>query len=235
MSIAHSIEFGRQRIHYALTFSPRKQLKITVHPDGQVVVDAPQGRSEDEVARVLKRRARWIIRQRVRFEKYQPLPTPRQYISGETHRYLGKQYRLRVRTGAVESVKLSGGFLEVTASGVQRVQSLVEGWYRDRARDVFQRRMEVCHERVKRYGIPMPVLKIRKMRTRWGSCRSRGAITLNTELVRLPAPCIDYLIVHELCHLRVHNHGPEFYRLLAKCLPDWQSRRERLNLSAVQS
>lgn len=237
-SVGDSIQFGKHQIPYVLTFSARKQLKITVFPDGRVAVDAPQGRSEDEVARVLKRRARWIAKQRMCFEKYQPLPLPRQYISGETHRYLGKQYRLQVRPGVSESVKLAGGFLCVTivdVRGMGRVRALVESWYKALAEEVFERRAKACYGRVKQYGIPFPVLRIRKMKTRWGSCRSHGVVTLNTELIRLPTLCIDYLIVHELCHLRIHNHSPAFYGLLDKCLPDWSARRERLNLSAVQS
>ena len=237
-SVGHSIQFGKQQIQYSLSYSARKQLKITVFPDGLVAVDAPQGRSKDEIKRVLNKRARWIAKQRIHFEKYQPVPSPRQYISGETHRYLGKQYRLRVRQGPVKSVKLSAGFLCVMVADVRnvgRVRELVESWYRARAEEVFERRVKACHDRVKQYGVPFPVLRIRKMRTRWGSCRSRGVVTLNTELVRLPMLCIDYLIIHELCHLRVHNHSPAFYRLLDKCLPDWSARRERLNLAAVQS
>lgn len=234
----HSIQFGKHQIPYSLSFSARKQLKITVFPDGRVAVESPRDRSEDDLARVLSRRARWIAKQRIRFEQYQPLPAPRQYISGETPRYLGKQSRLRVRQGSAESVKLSGGFLCAMVGdvrGVGRVRALVESWYKARAEDVFERRVQACHDRVKRSGIPFPVLRIRKMRTRWGSCRSRGVVTRNSELIRLPTLCIDYLIIHELCHLKVHNHGPAFYRLLDKCLPDWSARRECLNLTAIQS
>lgn len=238
MSVGHSIEFGRQQIPYALRFSARKQLKIEVFPDGRVAVAAPAGRTVGEVERILKKRAPWIAKQRIRFEKYQPLPSPRRFVSGETHRYLGKQYRLRIRQGASESVKLTGGFLWVVVNDTndtRRVRVTVENWYGAHAAEVFERRLELCHSRVKQYGIPVPSLKFRKMRTRWGSCRKNGPIVLNPELVRLPTPCIDYLIIHELCHLRVHNHSPAFYRLLDKCLPDWRSRREQLNLSAVQS
>jgi predicted metal-dependent hydrolase len=237
-SSGHLIRLGKQEIRYSLTFSVRKQLKITVFPDGRVAVDAPKGRGREEVKRVLNKRVRWIVKQRIRFEKYQPLPLPRQYISGETHRYLGKQYRLRVRHGAPESVKLQGGFLWVIAadgSDANQVRRIVESWYGEHARDTFERRLKACNDRVKHQGIPLPRVSMRKMKTRWGSCRKNGSIVLNPLLVRLPTPCIDYLIIHELCHLRVHNHGPNFYRLIDKCLPDWRERRERLNLTSVQS
>ena len=107
------LQFGRQSIPYSLSFSPRKNLKITVFPDRRVDVDAPKQRSPEDVERAVRKRSRWIVRQRMRFEKYHPLPSPRLYVSGETHRYLGKQYRLRVRAGLSPSVKLSGGFLMV--------------------------------------------------------------------------------------------------------------------------
>lgn len=236
-SSGHLIRFGKQEIRYSLSFSARKQLKITVFPDGRIAVDAPEGRSRGEVQRVVKKRVRWIVRQRRHFEKYQPLPTPRRYVSGETHRYLGKQYRLRVRHGSEQTVKLNGGFLWAIVSGSSgrnRARLLVEEWYSTHAAETFERRLAICHGRVKHYGIPYPSLRIRKMRTRWGSCRKNGTIVLNPELVRLPTPCIDYLIIHELCHLKFHNHSRGFYDLLSKCLPDWATRREQLNLTAVQ-
>jgi predicted metal-dependent hydrolase len=232
------LQFGTNSIPYSLTYSARRHLRITVFPDRRVAVDAPKDRSLDDVERAVRKRSRWIARQRMRFEKYHPLPSPRRYVSGETHRYLGKQYRLRVRRGVPESVKLQGGFLWVVASDgsdTNRARRIVESWYDEHALDIFERRLKACHDRVKHQGIPLPCVSTRKMKTRWGSCRKNGSIVLNPLLIRLPIPCIDYLILHELCHLRVHNHGPSFYRLMDKCLPDWRERRERLNLTAVQS
>lgn len=232
------LQFGRQSIPYSLSFSPRKSLKITVFPDRRVDVDAPKQRSLEDVERAVGKRSRWIVRQRMRFEKYHPLPSPRLYVSGETHRYLGKQYRLRVRAGASPSVKLSGGFLMVhtpRAHHTCAVRSLVQSWYQEHAKEVYLRRLKECCERVKHHGIPYPALRMRKMRTRWGSCTRNCTIVLNPDLVRLPTPCIDYVITHELCHLKLHNHSHAFYQLLSNCMPDWITRRERLNLAAVQN
>jgi predicted metal-dependent hydrolase len=159
-------------------------------------------------------------------------------LSGETHRYLGKQYRLRIRQGSLPSVKLTVGFLWMTVprpGDVRRLRQLVDSWYRTHAVELFERRLKICHDRVKHHGVPFPALKLRRMKTRWGSCGKNGSVMLNPALVRLPVPCIDYLIIHELCHLKIHHHGSEFYRLLDKCLPDWSARRERLNLAAVQN
>ncbi len=232
-----TIQFGRLGIAYNLTFSPRKHLKISVSPDGTVAVDAPEKRSISEVELALKKRAGWIIRQQAHFEKFQPLPVPRGYVSGETHRYLGRQYRLRVRHGSSLEVKLIGRFLWVSIAARSEpalIANAVQSWYLDHAKAIFEKRLKVCHERARRYGIPLPVLRIRKMKTRWGSCRKNDTIILNPELIRLPTPCIDYVITHELCHLKIHKHNRDFYALLIKCMPDWMSRREHLNLIAVQ-
>lgn len=233
-----TIQFGRLKIQYTLTFSIRKHLKISVFPDGSVAVDAPQKRSIPEVERALKKRARWIIRQQAHFERFQPLPAPRRYVSGETHRYLGRQYRLRVRQGSSLEVKLVGRFLWVycaTPQQTSRIAAAVQSWYGDHARAIFEKRLQVCQEKTKQCGITLPLLRIRRMKTRWGSCTNNTTIVLNPELVHLPTPCIDYVITHELCHLKSRKHNREFYAVLAKCMPDWMSRRERLNLVAVQN
>ena len=116
-----------------------------------------------------------------------------------------------------------------------RVRALVQMWYSERAQEVYERRLKACYDRVRHHGIPRPSLRLRKMKTRWGSCTRNCTIVLNPDLVRLPTPCIDYVITHELCHLRLHNHSQAFYRLLSNCMSDWMTRRERLNLVAVQS
>jgi predicted metal-dependent hydrolase len=233
-----TIQFGSLKIPYSLTFSTRKHLKISVFPDGGVAVDAPKKRIVAEVEQALKKRARWIIRQQAHFERFQPLPAPRRYISGETHRYLGRQYRLQVRRGPSLGVELAGRFLWVSIAPRSKpvlIATAVQSWYREHARAVFERRLKVCYERARRYDIPLPILRIRKMKTRWGSCGKNDTIILNPELIRLPTPCIDYVITHELCHLKVHNHNRDFYALLSRCMPDWMSRRERLNLIAAQN
>lgn len=107
------IRFGKQKIPYRLTFSARRHLKIYVFPDGRVAVDAPEERNLAEVEHAVKKRVPWIVRQRAYFERFQPLPAPRRYVSGETHRYLGGQYRIQVRQGSSPSVKLAGRYLWV--------------------------------------------------------------------------------------------------------------------------
>lgn len=111
----------------------------------------------------------------------------------------------------------------------KQVQHFLEGWYRDKARQVFHERLGVCYPRVERLGVPCPSLAIRPMKTRWGSCSSSGLIMLNPKLVQTPVDCIDYVLLHELCHLKEHHHNKQYYQLLDHTLPDWRDRRRKLN------
>jgi predicted metal-dependent hydrolase len=154
------------------------------------------------------------------------------FVSGETHVYLGRQYRLKVQPESPEGVKLLGQFLRVKCGAKkdgERVGGLLEDWYRAHAERVFSHRLQRCIESARSLRLPSPPkMAIRKMTKRWGSCTKTGTILLNLDLVKAPVHCIDYVIVHELCHLKVHNHGKDFYRLLTRCMPDWKARKKRL-------
>ncbi len=227
----HAIVFGKQRISFTLVWRNRKQLGIEVHPDKSVIVLAPVGKSLETVLQRVRKRATWIIRQRDYFERFQPLPPPKRFISGETHRYLGRQYRLKVVASEDESVKLVGRFIWVYSSypaDPARTEALLQAWYATHAKAMFTKRLAVCQKVARGVNKVEPRVIVRRMKNRWGSCSNRGTILLNTELVKAPIDCIDYVIVHELCHLRERNHTPAFYRLLSRCMPDWERRKARL-------
>jgi predicted metal-dependent hydrolase len=230
------VQYGRQRIEYALRYSARRTLGIDVNPDLSVVVTAPNGSSDAAVDQRVRKRAAWIIEQRRFFETYLPTLPSRQYVSGESHRYLGRQYRLRVLAASADVVKLARGQLNVGLADVaqrERVRTLVMRWFRDRAEAVFAERFVAWSEAARAHGISADGFHIRRMQNRWGSCTPAGRILLNPELIAAPVTCIEYVIAHELCHLKELHHGPAFYRLLSQLMPDWSTRRERLNALAV--
>lgn len=227
----HEVVFGGKRIEFRLRRSNRKTLAITVWPDLSVRVTAPDGADLEVVRAKVRKRAVWIGRQQRFFGQFLPPVPPRRYVSGETHRYLGRQYRLKVVEAAKPSVKLKGRFIWVETPGrsdSSHVQRLLEAWYREHARAAFARSLESClaglHGRLK--GTPR--LHLRRMPKRWGSWTRNGAIYLNPELVRAPASCIDYVVTHELCHLVHGNHGRQFFDLLRQTMPDWERRKARL-------
>ncbi len=216
-------------MHYA----DRKTLAIHVHPDGNVSVDAPLSADIEKVYGKVKKRASWILKQQRQFANY-PAPLPeRRYVSGETHRYLGRQYRLKIIEGLGEVVKLTRGRLQVETRCPQdglHVKRLLQTWYRSKALIVFTERYAQCVQRVERLGIHHDKgFQLRLMSKRWGSCTGNGTIILNPELIAAPKDCIDYVIIHELCHLKEHNHSQAFYRLLTSVMNDWELRRKRLN------
>src|SRR5215813_2882752 len=126
-----SIAYSVHKLDYRLRFSRRRTLAITVKPDCSIEITAPKGTSREEVERRLRRRARWVIRQFLHFEQFRPRSTKRRYVGGETHLYLGRQYRLKIARAGSESVKLKGAFLTVALPNRQasRVKRLVSDWY----------------------------------------------------------------------------------------------------------
>jgi predicted metal-dependent hydrolase len=228
----HSVEYGTTTIKYELTYTRRKTLGITVHTDQRVTVRAPEGTPLDIVEAVVLKKGSWIVKKRQNFEEYLPTLPPRRYVSGETHLYLGRRYRLKVIEDRNEGVKLLHGrfILHVRdKTDLDRKKKLLEKWYRQRAKIVFKERLTAVYSHAARHGIPYPEMKIRLMKKRWGSCSTKGTILLNLKLIQTPKASIDYVIIHELAHIKEHNHGRAYYNLLDKLMPTWKERREELN------
>ena len=229
---ARHIQYGTTTIHYHLSYSPRRTLAISVHPDLQVTVQAPEETPIHEVEARVRKHAPWILRQQREYERYLPHLPPRQYVSGETHRYLGRQYRLKVVAGEAEGVKLARGRLFITVrerGDPARVQALLDGWYRRQARRVFYERLDACYPRAERLGAPYPEIDIRVYKTRWGSCSAPDRIALNLKLIQVPKPYIDYVVMHELCHTIERNHSARFAKLMDRAMPDWRARKDGLD------
>lgn len=232
-----AIQYGRKRIEFQVLYSARRSLAIDVHPDRSVVVTAPTDTHDSIVEQKLHKRAAWIVQQQRFFDNYLPSIPPRKYVSGESHRYLGRQYRLRVQQGSEDAVRIARGQINVylvDPANKQRVKPLVVRWLRQRAQVVFRELFDNMVAKAGRRGITADNFDIRRMQNRWGSCTPAGRILLNPDLIIAPKPCIEYVIVHELCHLQEHNHGTRFYHLLKTLMPDWEKRRERLNKCVVE-
>lgn len=231
--VQHSVTFGQKTICYSLGYSDRKTLGIDVHPDQSVTVTAPLGTRIEQVETKVRKRAAWILRQQAYFHNFLPAPPPRRYVSGETHLYLGKQYRLKVTEGFQDSVKLKGGFIHVSGKNItpEKTAALLNDWLLAHAKAHFHKRLELCWEKFRQYGMPIPEVRIRKMVKRWGTCTAAGAIYLNPNLIKVSSYLIDYVITHELCHLKQADHSKAFYQLMRTVMPDWERRKLRLELA----
>lgn len=208
------------------------KILIKVLPDCRVQISAPDTASDEQVIAAAKQRARWIYQQLREFRSHSEHVRPRQYISGESHYYLGKQYVLKVIENPNEkpSVKLLRGKIDVVVreKSAEKISALLADWYKTRAQEIFARRLEAMLEQTL-WVTEKPPLRVLTMQTQWGSCSPAGRLTLNPHLVKAPRDCIDYVILHELCHLAEHNHSERFYRLMGQVMPNWVQVKGRLD------
>jgi predicted metal-dependent hydrolase len=222
------VQFGSKVISFNLEYSNRKSLGITVTSDMEVLVKAPIDAPIELIKDKLTRKAPWIIKQQSFFLAFHPRTTPRKYIGGETHLYLGRQYCLKINISSAESVKLKGRFIEVNTSDKSKVKQLVNDWYLQNARAKLFPIAQILIEKFNRYHVAPNSIFLREMPTRWGSCTPKGKILLNPELIKAPRGCIEYVIIHELCHLVYHDHTQKFLDLQSKQMPDWEKWKSKL-------
>lgn len=222
------VQYGNTDIYYSVVYSERKTLGIVVNPDGSVIVKAPIGILKEKVSEKVKKRASWIIKQQNFFKSFGKKMPQRRYISGESHLYLGRQYRLYVKEGKPNSVSFKGRCFEIVCTSKDKAESLMTAWYKERAKVKFAEIAEPIIQQFKKYGVEPKSLYIQAMENRWGSCTAKQKIILNTELIKAPKPCIEYVITHEMCHLLHKNHTKAFYELLTNEMPDWEKWKNKL-------
>ncbi|PKG65214.1 M48 family peptidase [Psychrobacter sp. Choline-02u-13] len=222
---------------------PRKVV-IKVHPDQRVVATAPNDATDEVIYDVMMKRARWIWQSLQDFAKQQDHVLPKRYVSGETQFYLGRRYVLKVITNIEtanvihSTVKLSRGKLNVELSKSDStlnieertaiVKSLIDEWYKTKAKLIFIERLEAVILKAT-WVTDTPAFRLLAMKKQWGSCSTKGNLILNLHLVKAPKECIDYVILHELCHIAEHNHSEHFWRLLMQVMPNWKEVKARLD------
>lgn len=229
----NNIKYGKKEISYELIFQDRKTLGIKVFPEGSVKVYAPSDISNDKIEEKVKEKARWILKQQNEFLSYHPLTPARKYINGETHLYLGRQYILQSEINQVNQVKAYRGKLVVQHKSNTKVETVVKKWYREKALEHFTSVLDEKINLFNKYDIEKPLVEIRSMSKRWGSCTVKGKVILNPELIKAPKGSIEYVMIHELCHLVHHNHTKAFYELQEKIMPDWKKWKTKLEYSLV--
>ncbi|QSV46907.1 YgjP-like metallopeptidase domain-containing protein [Geobacter benzoatilyticus] len=228
------VTYGRESIPFTVLFSARKTLAIAVLPDSRVVVKAPLGAELEDIRQRVGKRSRWILRQLQYFQQFDPRMTQRNFVGGETHLYLGRQFRLKFIEGELETVRLSGGFFWIQMAGSpdsEKAKMLLNRWYAEKADGMFQVSFDRCWPRFEKLGLMKPRMQTRYLKKRWGSLSRGGLLSLNVDLIRAPRECIDYVVTHELCHLKYHDHSSEFYRLLERMMPDWERRKHKLEMA----
>lgn len=204
-----------------------------------VMVSANPSIPEERVREFVLKKAEWILKQLRYFEGYQqPERAEKEYVSGESFKYLGRQYRLKVYRADQDLIRYYRGRIELFTTQPEnwkKKKQMITNWYKEHAQQRFTQSLDRIYPVMKKYGIDKPTLKIRQMKTRWGSCqKEEHAIVLNSDLIKAPTFCIDYVVLHELIHFIRRNHDKEFLLFLTSLMPDWQERKKILDEEVVR-
>lgn len=236
----HRVAYGDETIVFSIRRQPSRtvpRVAIHVEPDGQVLVDAPHAVPVADVIGAVKKRSRWISQHVAAARARLAHVLPREYVSGESLHYLGRRYRLKVvvDTSAAVQTRMRGAFIAVTVPEytAAAVRAALAAWYRQHARALFADRLAAVAAPL-HWVRQLPPTRLQHMTVQWGSCSPAGRITLNPLLVKAPRECIDYVVLHELCHLLHHNHSPKFYRALDRYMPNWRAVKEKLDNMAEE-
>lgn len=242
MTAMERISSGRKEIEYRIKRGKRKKsIAISIADDCRVVVLAPQVFSEETIREIVKKKSRWIVRKQARLRELKELHPKKEYVSGEEVLFLGRKYRLKIveKENESSSVPMIVGRRIVISvkknlpkdSRKQIIKEALTQWYYSRA-------YEVLLKRVKRYGrllnlVPEKIL-VRNQLKRWGSCSRRGSLRFNWRITLAPISVIDYVVVHEICHLKEKSHSSEFWRKVSLAIPDHKKRRQWLRNNAAR-
>ncbi len=241
----YSFVYGDEAVSYEVVRKPivqgtseqkvRRKVTIKVHPNCEVVVTAPKDAEREDIHQAVMKRAKWVYDAFKEFRGHLEYVQPKQYVSGEMQFYLGRRYVLKIieDADALPSVKMTRGKLLITLTRFNEdktamVRALVKNWYKVRAERVFHERLSELLPQAK-WVEGTPSFRVLPMTKQWGSCSAKGSLMLNPHLIKAPKECIDYVILHELCHIAEHNHSEKFWRLLSSVMPNWKEVKTRLD------
>lgn len=232
--------YGDEAVLYAVVRKPdptgkKRKVSIRVHPNAEVVVHAPEDAKRSDIHDAVMKRAKWIYGALKAFRSHLEYVQEKQYVSGEMQFYLGRRYVLKVLEDrdAISTVKMGSGKLKVILNRFNDdkqalTKALVSGWYKVRAEHIFHARLAALLP-LATWVEGIPGFRVMPMSKQWGSCSAKGSLMLNPHLVKAPKECIDYVILHELCHIAEHNHSERFWRLLTSVMPNWKEVKSRLD------
>jgi len=207
-----------------------KNITLKVKPTCEVILTVPLLTTDEHIEYILKKREDWISK-KIAFYKANYKPQIKEYLSGENFKYLGKNFRLKIIESDDECVKLQRGYIHIfikDKENLERKKRLLDEWYLSKSQNYFKKIIAKYSSLV---NIDIQNIRIRQMKTRWGSCNSvKSYINLNSELIKKPSFCIEYVIFHELAHLIYPNHSREFYNYLSTYMPDWKKRKILLEM-----
>ena len=232
----NSIKYGDEILEYTLIRKKKKHLSITIKPDATLVVSAPIGASLKDIENRLYKKLKWIWSKLDKVRADIIVLRQKEYISGESFLYLGKNYKLKViNDDSTKSMnlKLHRGALEIKVPKGKEIiekdiKSIIEKWYKEQATKKIEERVKLY---IQKTSLQPSIIRVKELKSSWGLCTSRRNITLNWRIIMAPLSVLDYVVIHEMCHLRHHNHGKEFWGLVGVYMPDYKARKEWLRVN----
>ena len=227
--MVHFVEFGSKKIEFTIKYSARKTLGIKVSPDKTVQVSVPLETSMEEIEKWVYKKAKWIFKQQNYFDTIELFDVNYEIKSGYSIFYLGRQYKINIEISKQEEVSYFGNQFLISVKKKESASVIFEKRWKERA---IQKISEIALPMMKRFEkkheIPS-IIYFREMPTRWGSCTVKNKLIFNPRLIHLPKRCIEYVIMHELCHLIYKHHNRDFFDFLTLKMPDWKKRKQRLD------
>lgn len=235
----NKFKYGDEEIAYLLIRKQVKNINLNVKADGRIFVSAEHSIPKETIEKFLIRKSRWIYKHLNKFEHTKEIFTPpKEYISGENYNYLGKQYRLKIIKAGEDKIEIDAGYIKLYTKdkdNFERKKSLVNSWYKTQIQTILQHGFEMATKKHSTLLGNNFVLKIRVMKTRWGTFNAKNnLITLNSNLIFAPEYCIEYVVLHELIHSKHLNHCKRFFELLENLMPDWRERKKILDEEVVK-
>lgn len=204
----------------------RKTFGLIVDRAGELVVHSPETAEEDELNEWLKQKLLWVHRKLLAKESYAAKVRTLDVVSGETISYLGHNYRLKIVENQSEPLRFHGDFFILRKKDTGKAPHLLQQWYQGAGTQWVEKR---CKMWAKKVGITPQKIDVVNLGYRWGSCGKKGILRFHWRLFQLPVSLIDYVIVHEMAHLKERNHSPKFWQILDQVLPDWRERKQALS------
>lgn len=235
-----SIHFGTTQIKYDIIYShKRKNATLAVFPLKQVEITVPENLEREHIQNLVRKKGGWIVKQILWFDEIAQIDSTKEYVNGETFLYLGRQYRLKIiKHNGKAQAKLIGKYLTVTQpekTAKSKIKKIIKAaiwqWYRQQASKKIEESIKYYSTKL---GIEEQKFIIKNQYKRWGSCTSKNSLNFNFRIVMAPVSLLNYIVAHELCHVKIKDHSPQLWKLLRSIMPDYEQRKEQLRKEGWQ-
>jgi len=215
------------KLAYQLIRTKRKTLGLTIERDGKIVIRAPQDSPQKVIDDFFESKKFWIYKKLAEKRMIEEDLPSKEYVNGEGFLYLGKSYRLQLVDNGVP-LSLSHGFFQLNRKYASKGKKTFTDWYRSHALPIIEERVKIYKDMI---GVNPKTIRVLDLKYRWGSCSSKGNLNLHWKTILTPMPIVDYVVIHELVHLKEKNHTQRFWEILATILPDYEKRKEWLKIN----